>query len=150
MRKVKDMRKYEYIHPIDEMERISRKEFGERLDEIIDKIDSENVGFVISDDNKSDLVIFPARWMAFQFDNDFGCVINSAVRYAIGRHTYMPGVVCNFVRKYMEVLDDKTIDVMIEDITSELKFGIDQEELWVGLRKELIERKKEMKKWEVE
>ena len=56
MRKVKDMRKYEYIHPIDEMEHISRKELGERLDEIIDKIDSENVGFIISDDNKNDLI----------------------------------------------------------------------------------------------
>ena len=79
-------------------------------------------------------------------DDDFGCVINSAVRYAIGRHTYMPGVVCNFVRKYMDVLDTRTIDVMIEDITSELKFGIDQEELWISLRDDLVKRKNKIKK----
>ena len=64
-------------------------------------------GIVITDDGKKDMVLCPARWFSFQLDDDFGCVINSAVRYAIGRHTYMPGVVCNFVRKYMDVLDTR-------------------------------------------
>jgi len=62
----------------------------------------------------------------------------------------MPGVVCNFVRKYINILDMKTIEVMIEDINQELKLGIDQESLWIGLRGELIERKNNMKKWEVD
>ena len=35
---------------------------------------------------------------------------------------------------------------MIEDITSELKFGIDQEELWISLRDDLVKRKNEIKK----
>lgn len=144
------MEKYEYIHPIDEMERISRKELGEKLDEILDRIDSEDIGFIITDDDKNDVVLCPAGWLTFQLDDDFGCVINSAVRYAIGRHTYMPGVVCDFVRRYLAILDIKTIDVMIEDITSELKFGIDQEELWLGLRNDLVERKTNMKKREIE
>ena len=39
---------------------------------------------------------------------------------------------------------------MIEDINQELKLGIDQESLWIGLRGELIERKNNMKKWEVD
>ncbi len=37
---------------------------------------------------------------------------------------------------------------MIDDISAELKYGIDQEELWVSLRNDLIARKNEMKKWE--
>jgi len=74
--------------------------------------------------------------------------MNSAVRYAIGRHTYMPEVVCNFVRRYINILDKKTIGVIIEDIDKELKLGIDQEELWLSLRDELITRKKNMRKWE--
>lgn len=148
IRKVKDMRQYEYIHPIDEMERISRAEFCERIDEILDKVDTQDVGIVITDEGKSDLVLCPARWLALQLDNDFGCIINSAVRYAIGRHTYMPGVVCDFVHRYINLLDIKTIGVMIDDISAELKYGIDQEELWVSLRNDLIDRKNEMKKWE--
>lgn len=140
------MRGYENLHPVDEMERISRKELCERFDEVLDKIDKDDIGFVITDDGKKDMVLCPARWFSFQLDDDFGCVINSAVRYAIGRHTYMPGVVCNFVRKYMDILDTRTIDVMIEDITSELKFGIDQEELWISLRDDLVKRKNKIKK----
>lgn len=144
------MKQYEYIHPIDEMERITRKEIGEKFDETLDKIDNENIGFIISECQAKDVVLCPAHWITFQLDDDFGCIINSAVRYAIGRHTYMPGVVCNFVRKYINILDMKTIEVMIEDINQELKLGIDQESLWIGLRGELIERKNNMKKWEVD
>lgn len=140
------MREYENLHPVNEMERISRKELCERFDEVLDKVDKDDIGFVITDGGEKDMVLCPARWFSFQLDDDFGCVINSAVRYAIGRHTYMPGVVCNFVRKYMDVLDTRTIDVMIEDITSELKFGIDQEELWISLRDDLVKRKNEIKK----
>lgn len=142
------MKKYEYIHPIDEMERITRKELGDKFDEILDRISNENIGFVVCDCEANDVVLCPAHWINFHLDDDFGCVINSAVRYAIGRHTYMPGVVCDFVRKYINILDIKTVEVMIEDIEKELKLGIDQEDLWVGLRNELIERKKNMKKWE--
>ena len=144
------MKKYEYIHPVDEMEHMTRKEISEKFDEILDRIDNENIGFIISDCQAKDVVLCPAHWITFQLDNDFGCIINSAVRYAIGRHTYMPGVVCNFVRKYINILDMKTIEVMIEDINQELKLGIDQESLWIGLRDELIERKNNMKKWEVD
>lgn len=142
------MRKYEYVHPIDEMERITRNEFCENFDEILDRVSDENIGFVISDTDKKELILCPLHWFSFALDDDFGCVINSAVRYAIGRHTYMPEVVCNFVRKYINILDKKTIGVMIEDIDKELKLGIDQEELWVSLRDELIERKKNMRKWQ--
>ena len=144
------MKKHEYIHPVDEMEHITRKELSEKFDEILDRIDNENIGFIISDCQAKDVVLCPAHWITFQLDDDFGCIINSAVRYAIGRHTYMPGVVCNFVRKYINILDMKTIEVMIEDINQELKLGIDQESLWIGLRGKLIERKNGMKKWEVD
>ena len=140
------MKKYEYIHPVDEMEHITRKELSGKFDELLDRIDNENIGFIISDCQAKDVVLCPAHWITFQLDDDFGCIINSAVRYAIGRHTYMPGVVCNFVRKYINILDMKTI----EDINQELKLGIDQESLWIGLRDELIERKNNMKKWEVD
>ena len=138
------MRECEYLHPIDKLERISRDDLCKRFDEVLDKVDKDDIGYVITDAGKKDMVLCTARWFLFQLDDDFGCVINSALRYAIGRHTYMPGVVCNFVRKYLDILDAKTIEVMIEDITTELKFGIDREELWVGLRDELIDRRKDM------
>ncbi len=137
---------FKFVTPLDEMERVSRSEIGERLDEILDKIDKEDIGYVISDEGKDDLVLVPARWFLFPLDDDFGCIINAAVRYAIGRHTYMPGLVCNYVRRYMHILDSKTIDVLVTDINRELQIGIEQEELWIKLRNELADRYEEMTK----
>ena len=116
------MEQFKYIQPLDQMARISRTELGEKLDEILDKADKDNVGFVITDEGKDDLVLCPIRWMKCIYDDDFGCIVNSALRYAIGRRTYMPSVVMEFVRKYLSVLDSKTICVMIEDIEREAEF----------------------------
>lgn len=94
------MKNYKLFQPIESMECISRKDIAERLDDILEIIDRDNVGYVITDENKHDLVLCPASWFQFTFDDDFGCVVNSAVRYALGRHTYMPDTVARFVLKY--------------------------------------------------
>lgn len=114
------MSSFKFLQPLDLMERISRTEIGARLDEIIELIDENNVGYVITDEGKDDLVICPASWFMCTFDDDFGCMINSAVRYSIGRETYMPSTAMDFVRKYIHVLDTRTIRVMIEDIERSL------------------------------
>lgn len=46
------MREYENLHPVNEMERISRKELCERFDEVLDKVDKDDIGFVITDGGK--------------------------------------------------------------------------------------------------
>ena len=61
--------------------------------------------------DKPNVLLCPAAWFNFCFDDDFGCIINSAVRYSIGRETYMPSTVASYVRNYMDVLDRKTINV---------------------------------------
>ncbi len=48
------MEQFKYIQPLDQMARISRTELGEKLDEILDKADKDNVGFVITDEGKDD------------------------------------------------------------------------------------------------
>ena len=79
--------------------------------------------------------------MHYCFDDDFGCIINSALRYAIGRHTYMPSIVVDFVRKYIEILDTKTIDVAIRDIDKAMEYGgVDDPEMWYVLKKDLKDR----------
>ena len=135
-----------YLHPIDEMKRISRQELADNLDNILETVHKDNVGFVIQDDDgKPDVVLCPADWFHFCFDQDFGCIINSALRYAIGRHTYMPGVVRDFIRRYMNVLDSRTLVVAIRDIDEELRIGeLDEAEEWSLLRSELQTRLDEM------
>ena len=128
-----------YLQPIEEMKRISPQELADNLDEILDTVTKENIGFVIEDANgASDVVLCPAKWFNFCYDEDFGCIINSALRYAIGRHTYMPGVVRDFIRKYISVLDARTLTVAIRDIDAELRTGtLDEANEWQRLRDEL-------------
>lgn len=79
--------------------------------------------------------------MEYCFDDDFGCIINSALRYAISRHTYMPGVVVDFIRRYINIIDTKTIDVTIKDIDQELKQNnVHDPEMWSALKAELEAR----------
>ena len=128
-----------YLQPIEKMKRISPQELADNLDEILDTVTKENIGFVIEDANgASDVVLCPAKWFDFCYDEDFGCIINSALRYAIGRHTYMPGVVRDFIRKYKDVLDAKTLFVAIRDIDDALRIDtLDDADEWQMLRDEL-------------
>ena len=48
--------------------------------------------------------------------DEFGAIINCAVRYCIGRESYMPKLVTDFLRKHPEMLDAKSISTMIRDI----------------------------------
>lgn len=75
-------------------------------------------------------------------------IVNSAVRYSIGRNTYMPGVISDFVTKYLFVLDTRTLDSIISDITREIDFAdgeLPQIKLWIDLKEtvetEMVRRK---------
>jgi len=128
-----------FLKKIDELPHISRTDFCNDMDIVLEKVSKDNIAYVLSEDGKDDLVLCPAAWFDFIYDDDFGCIINSAVRYSIGRHTYMPGVVVGFVRRYLHILDNKTLSVMIEDIDREIQFfgSVDQQDLWESLKIEV-------------
>lgn len=132
------MKERSLMKPADQMARVTRHELGERLDEILEIADRDDVGFVITDEGKDDMVLCPARWFELTFDDNFGCIVNCAVRYAIGRETYMPSAVIGFVRDNMGFMDGKTINVMIKDIEREAENEcLFHRNEWLRLRDEL-------------
>lgn len=72
-------------------------------------------------------------------DENFGSVLICAIRYAMGRKTYMPSVVVDFIKPFVRNLDSKTLTVIANDIKSaddENRLGdptIDAP-VWRGLR----------------
>ena len=50
-------------------------------------------------------------------DDIFGTVLNCAVRYAIGRQTYMPSLVIGFITPLLPYLSDKTLWCFDQDVT---------------------------------
>lgn len=49
-------------------------------------------------------------------DKDFGTICLCAMRYALGRQTYMPGTVQDYIRAHIKDIDTSMINVMICDI----------------------------------
>jgi hypothetical protein len=48
--------------------------------------------------------------------DDLGAILNCAIRYCIGRESYMPRLVMDYIYKHPELLNPKTVAVMIRDI----------------------------------
>ena len=59
-------------------------------------------------------------------DENFGAVLVCAVRYALGRRTYMPSLVTEYIMGHCHlILDSNTLGVMIRDIEEQGKNGPD-------------------------
>ena len=110
------MKQYKSLQPIREMARISREELAARLDEILARVEQENIGFVITDDGKLDLVLCPYAWFGPDLLDDLGCVVNSAIRDAIRTGGEDSAAVRQFVRNHLLDLDGKTLHVAAKDL----------------------------------
>lgn len=69
-------------------------------------------------------------------NDDFGAVVNCAIRYACGRHTYLPCIVIQFVSPLLPQLSPLTLKNMEKDILKVYPEGsaYDEEKAaWMGL-----------------
>lgn len=58
-------------------------------------------------------------------NDDFGAVCNCAVRYCLGRRSYMPSLVCGYIIPLLPELTDKTLDCFERDIAERERTGFD-------------------------
>jgi hypothetical protein len=58
-------------------------------------------------------------WVAIT--QDFELMMISALRYAIGRYTYMPGITIDYIRYLIPQLSAKTLFIMKRDIDEEIE-----------------------------
>ena len=128
------MEQTESFHTTENMERISRQHLCDNLDSILETVSRENIGFVITDAGKDDLVLCPASWLSPLTSEGFGCIVNSAVRYSLGRDTYMPSIAVHFILEHMNLFDLRTVTVMYRDIQKALEDeNLPHRETWVSL-----------------
>lgn len=58
-------------------------------------------------------------------DNDFNAVLICAVRYCLGRRTYMPSLVTEWIMHNMHgQLPKKDLNIMLDDIESQRGMGL--------------------------
>ena len=56
-------------------------------------------------------------------DDNFGAVVNCAVRYALGRRTYMPELVRRFIYPLLPYLSDRTLYTLEMDLRTTKDYG---------------------------
>lgn len=56
-------------------------------------------------------------------DDDFGCILNCAIRYAIGRRTYITSLVCDFITPLLPHLSSRTLKIIESDISQADSYG---------------------------
>ena len=84
-------------------------------------------------------------------DKDFGALLICAVRYCLGRHTYMPGLIIGYITPLLPHISDNTLRCIETDLSHPKLYGgfghekID-EPIWIKFRcnvQEEIQRRKE-------
>jgi transcriptional regulator with XRE-family HTH domain len=73
------------------------------------------------DDLRSDA----PKGMVEPTSDDFGAICNCAVRYCLGRRSYMPSLVCGYITPLLPELTDKTLDCFERDIAERKRTGFD-------------------------
>lgn len=105
------------LQPTDKMQRVSRKELCDRFDELLETVSRDNVGIVITDEGKDDLVLCPSAWFEKVSSGNLGRVINVAVINALTNDERQSWCVIGFIRDAMEMLDIKTLITIDHDIS---------------------------------
>lgn len=80
-------------------------------------------------------------------DDDFQLMLVSALRYALGRQSYIVGLTIEYLEWKIPLMDKKYLAIMSRDIGEEKRFyhGIygDIDKRWVRLKEKIDERLKE-------
>ena len=76
-----------------------------------------------------------------EIDEDFCTILICAIRYSLGRQTYVPSLVTDFIRPLLSDLGDDTLSVMRKDIRSAESYGNEtiDKPVWVRFLSEVEE-----------
>ena len=107
------------LQPLESMERISRQALADDLDTVLERISRENIGLVITEEGKDDLVLCPASWFNLDYVDDFSCVINSALRYAMRSEDEESAAVVQYLRRHYQLFDEKTLSFAVVGLGGE-------------------------------
>ena len=101
---------------LSEMERIEQSLLGEKLDEMLDRIEKEDIAYVITEGCKDKLVLCPYRWFEENFPDDVGYVVNSAIRQELTAESENAEAVRQFIWNHYAAFDNRTLAVAVKDI----------------------------------
>ena len=115
---------------------------------MLERISRENIGLVITEKGKDDLVLCPSPWSNLDYVDDFSCVINSALHYAMRNEDEESAAVVQYLRRHYQLFDEKTLSVAVADLERELNQPIvtlKQPQVWKELQELFRQRLDELR-----
>lgn len=83
---------------------------------LLEQVTKERQPLHVSTKDGREFLMFPQEFLAPLCNNDFRLIVLSAMRYAMGRNTYMPLVVTDYIKRHIRLLDDKFLVLAANDI----------------------------------
>ena len=97
-------------------EAITIDDLKDKTNSLLNLMAEEQRPLRVSIENGKEFLMFPRDLLAPLYDHDFRLILIAAMRYAVGRNTYMPMVVADYIKRHILLLDDKFLVMAADDI----------------------------------
>ena len=114
------MMNYE-VNPFQDYESITIDELKDQANSLLNLVTEEQRPLRVCMNNGKEFLLFPQDLLAPICDSDFRLILLSAMRYAMGRNTCMPMVVADYIKRHIQLLDDKFLVLAADDIRRHLE-----------------------------
>ena len=122
--------------PFQNYESITIDELKDQANSLLNLVTEEQRPLHVCMNNGKEFLLFPQDLLAPICDSDFRLILLSAMRYAMGRNTCMPMVVADYIKRHVQLLDDKFLVLAADDIRRHLEDYAEHEpnlNLWQNL-----------------
>lgn len=122
--------------PFHDYESITVEELKDQTNSLLNLVTEELQPLTVTMENGREFLLFPRELLEPLYDHDFRLILVAAMRYAMGKNTAISMTVVRYIRRFLRLLDAKTLTLAINDIRSHLTDYGEHEpnpELWQGL-----------------
>lgn len=116
---------------ISEMEHITSKEFGEKMDAVLDRVVEEDIALIIDHEGKS-YVLCPANWFELPGIDHMELMVKNAVRYVAVVDDTDLNETLDMVREMLPALSEGCIRQLLDIIKG--KHGDTDDKKWINMK----------------
>lgn len=122
--------------PFQDYASISVDDLKDQANSLLNLVTEEQRPLRVFMNNGKEFFLFPQDMLAPISDSDFRLILLSAMRYAMRRKTHMPSVIADYIKRHLQLLDDKFLTLAADDIQRYLEDHAEHEansDLWQNL-----------------
>ena len=115
---------------------ISVDDLKDQANSLLNFVTEEQRPLRVFMNNGKEFFLFPQGMLAPISDSDFRLILLSAMRYAMRRKTHMSSVVADYLKRHIQLLDNKFLTLAADDIQRYLEDYAEHEsnpDLWQNL-----------------